>query len=110
MKILLIFLVAGLICAQTSSNSRSTVVKVTSGASYCTFTNFHPMAMTGLHIDCGSATTAMKLDLVMAIGSSGHSGSFNAPDSITWTFRRTTADGALMYKVVANGKTETGSL
>lgn len=108
MKLLILF-VAGATYGQVAQ--KAATYKVHAGASYCTFTNYKPMALTGLHIECGSATTTMALDAVIATGGSGLGGRFlDGSDSISWAFQRSAAEGPLMYKVTANGKSETGLL
>lgn len=106
---LLVLLLIGATYGQVAQ--RSVVMTVTAGASYCTFTNYRPMALTGLHIDCASRGSSMKLDVPLAAGATGITGVYSdGPDVIRWEFVRPPADGALMYKVVANGQSETGLL
>lgn len=106
---LLVLLLVGATYGQVAQ--KAATYKVHAGASYCTFINYKPMALTGLHIECGSATTTMALDAVIAVGGNGLGGQFlDGRDSVSWTFQRSTAEGPLMYKVTANGKSETGLL
>ncbi len=94
------------------TQSTSTVFKVTAGAANCTFTNHQPAAITGLHIECSAAAASTKSDTVLAPAPAmGQTGQFSADrDAITWAFQRPSANGPLMYRIVANGKTKTGSL
>lgn len=89
------------------------MLKVPAGATHCTFTNLVPAALTGVHVDCFSATSSFKQDTVLspAPNVSGQSGEFlSGTDSIRWVFRMTARDGPVMYQITANGQKETGSL
>lgn len=106
---LLLLLLAGASWGQVGR--KAVTVKVHAGTTYCTFTNYQPMALTGLHIECGSPTANSTSDTVIAVGTVGLTGQFLAgSDSVSWRFIRPTADGVLMYRVTANGLPETGSL
>ncbi len=101
-----------LLCAWVACAQRTTThaLQVTAGAMRCSFERREPAALSGLHLECVSPTSSVKTDAVIAVGSSGQSGSFYAgPDAILWTFQRP-VDGPLLYKVTANGKADTGSL
>lgn len=86
-------------------------VKFVAGSLHCTFERREPASLTGLHIECVGATASVKQDTVIAVGSSGQNGQvFVDRDAISWTFQRPAVDGALLYKITANGKAETGAL
>ncbi len=106
---LLILLLAGASYAQVAS--KAAVVTVHAGTSTCTFTNYRPMTLTGVHVECVGAAASTKQDVVIAVGLAGMRGQFSeGADVISWTLQRPAADGPLLYKVTANGKAETGSL
>ncbi len=113
MKILLCCLITNGYAQVAEVTHKPVPLKVAAGPIYCTFTNQKPEALTGLHIECVSPSASLKQDTVITTAPSlGHSGQFTADGSmITWSFQRG-ADrrGGLLYKVVANGKTESGSL
>ncbi len=83
-------------------------LKVSAGSIHCTFTNLSPPALTGLHVDCLSPTSSLKLDTVLT--PTGTTGTFlSERDSLTWIFQLP-SPGPALYKVNSNGKIETGSL
>jgi hypothetical protein len=113
MRAILLFLCTVLAPAQTMTKSTSHVLQVPAGAMHCTFTNFVPAALSGIHIDCASETSSFKQDTALSPvpGISGQSGEFSSGrDSIRWTFRIPAIGGPVMYQITANGNKETGSL
>ncbi len=104
MKLLLALII---IAAAQAQKTTTHALKFTAGAMFCTFERREPAALSGLHLECIAATASIKEDAVIA--APGLTGSFfAAKDAISWTFQP--AGVALLYKVTANGKVETGSL
>ncbi len=105
-------LIALLILATAAGQpgQRAVSMKLTAGPLACTFTNFYPRAETGLHIQCTGTIGTSKSDTSIQLLKS-HSGQVTEENHIiTWTFQRPTQDGALLYKLTADGVAQTGSL
>lgn len=84
-------------------------LKFTAGSLYCTLERREPAALTGLHMECVSATSSIKQEaIVSGVGLSGQFGA--GQDTLKWTIQSPSETGAYMYKITANGKAETGSL
>lgn len=100
-----------LIAAAHAQTVKVHALKVSAGAMACTFERRAPAALTGLFVECVAVTANVKQNGVIEVGSAGYSGQLLIErDTISWTIQRPTAEGALLYKITANGKTETGSL
>lgn len=102
-------LTALLITAASAQTVKVRALRVSAGASVCTFESREPVALTGLHIECVSASASLKQDTVLTVGAAQTGQWYAGRDSLTWTFQRP-AGGPLMYKTTANGMVETGSL
>lgn len=103
-----LFLLIAAAHAQTITKSTLHMLKVSAGDIHCTFTNYQPAALTGLHMECVTSTGSLKQDDV--ISGAGKTGQlFVNRDTIKWTFQKQ-ADGSLLYKITANDTPGIGTL
>ncbi len=106
MKLIFVLFIA--LCS--AAQDRSVSIRVTSGPIVCTFTNFYPMALTGLHMTCTGEISTTRSDTVIAIGQA-HSGQYSEKDKIiNWNFFRPDSTPTLVYKLIVDGQVKTGSL
>lgn len=92
-----------------AQKTTSHTLKLQSGSIHCTFTNYSPPVLTGLHVDCVTPTSSVKLDNPLT--ASPFTGAvLSERDSLTWTFQQSSPTSPALYKTNANGKIDTGSL
>lgn len=107
MKTLTLFF--ALLALAPAQKTTTHTLHFTAGTIHCTFTSYFPPALTGLHVECITPTGSVKLDTPLT--PAPYFGAlYSDQDSLTWTFEQSSRGVPALYKIVANGKLEVGSL